>query len=114
MQSGSSIMPRKPRKPRKTKAGSEGQESSVQMDHSRAALTPGDLIEDIRALHRKEVYALKQRNRQIAALGAFIRTQLGWTRDLPDAESKRIKAKAAAILKQPDDTEFEEFVGATV
>jgi hypothetical protein len=94
-------------------AESEGLSSYAKKGQLVFAPTLGDLIEDIRALHRREVYALKQRGRQMNSLGAFVRGQLGWTRDMPEAESKLIKARATAIVKDPTGTEFEDFVTAT-
>ncbi|MCW5695807.1 MAG: hypothetical protein KIS96_03620 [Bauldia sp.] len=60
-------------------------------------LTP--TIAEIRAWHRRRVFAMDQRKRMNLALGSYLRTQLGWRRDLPAEERKRINDQAAALVK---------------
>ena len=60
-----------------------------------SALAP--TISEIRFWHRQRVFAMDQRKRSDLALGAFVRTQLGWSRNLPKAEADKI-AKAARDL----------------
>ena len=57
------------------------------------------IIAEIRGAHRSMMFAVKQRIKLFNALGAFIRIALGWRPDLPDKESKRIKAEAQALIK---------------
>lgn len=54
-----------------------------------------EIIDQITALHRKRNFAMEQRKRSRLALGAFLRLALGWRKDLPDAERKRISDQAA-------------------
>lgn len=60
---------------------------------------PRDLIDAIRAAHRERCFAMEQRKRCDLALGAFLRTGLGWRRDLSDDLRK-------AIAKRADDLIF--------
>lgn len=55
-------------------------------------------LAEIRAWHRRRCFAMEQRKRVDLALGSFLRTQLGWRRDLPDDESARIKKLAAELI----------------
>lgn len=57
-----------------------------------------DVVAKIRGLHRQRIFAMEQRKRCDLALGSYLRTQLGWRRDLPDAERKAIAAKAQALI----------------
>lgn len=59
-------------------------------------------ISQIRYWHRQRKFGMDQRKRADLALGAFLRTMLGWRKDLPKDESDRIKAAAAALLKKPE------------
>lgn len=52
----------------------------------------------IRSAHRKRQFAMEQRKRLMNALGAFLRTALGWTLELPDSERKRIAEKAETLV----------------
>lgn len=66
-----------------------------------AAAPPLSLPETIaliRSAHRKRQFAMEQRKRLMNALGAFLRTALGWTLELPDAERKRIADKAETLV----------------
>ena len=88
-----------------------------------AAAPPPSLPETIaliRSAHRKRQFAMEQRKRLMNALGAFLRTALGWTLELPDAERKRIAEKAETLIdigrscakgKRPDivDAEYSEW-----
>jgi len=53
-----------------------------------------EIIDAITALHRKRNFAMEQRKRANLALGAFLRLALGWRKDLPDLERKRIANQA--------------------
>lgn len=70
-----------------------------------------DTIDRIRYFHRNRVYAMEQRKRSDLALGAFLRTSLGWSLALPDEERKEIAARAAAI--EPDDPEWGHIIRAS-
>jgi hypothetical protein len=50
----------------------------------------------IRAAHRRRVFAMETRKRMDNALGAFLRTQLGWVKDGPDNEA--VKSRVNALI----------------
>lgn len=83
-------------------ADAESQPIVAITGHGRAASASADLIAEIRAAHRRRVFAMDQRKRCNLALGAYIRMQLGWSKALPDAERKRIASEAAALIDQPE------------
>lgn len=58
-----------------------------------------ETIEEIRYWHRSRNFAMEQRKRADLALGAFLRVQLGWSQDLPDADRTRIKQQAKELVK---------------
>lgn len=53
----------------------------------------------IQAEYRDRLFAMKTRIRVMGALGAYIRSGLGWSPELTDKERKRISTDAAAIIK---------------
>jgi hypothetical protein len=55
-------------------------------------------LAEIRAWHRQRVFAMEQRKRADLALGAFLRTSLGWSRALPKAEAEKIRKRAANLI----------------
>lgn len=58
-----------------------------------------ELCAEIRAHHRRRHFAMEQRKRNDLALLSFLRTQLGWTKDLgKSAEGKRIAELAKALV----------------
>jgi hypothetical protein len=57
-----------------------------------------DLVASIRYWHRQRVFAMEQRKRADLALGSFLRTALGWSKALPDADRKRINDQAKALI----------------
>lgn len=75
---------------------------------------PGDAIILITRNYRDRRFAMEQRKRADLALGAYLRSALGWRKDLPDAERKAIAAEAARIAKNPEGTRWESMVGACV
>lgn len=54
--------------------------------------------EKIRILHRQRKFAMKQRIRITNALEAYLRTALGWSRDLPEDDQTRIKKAAKEFV----------------
>lgn len=64
-----------------------------------------EIIEDIVACHRVRCDAMEQRKRLDLGLGSHLRIKLGWRRDLPEKERKRIAAEAQAIMRaeEPDN-----------
>jgi hypothetical protein len=60
------------------------------------------IIAEIRAWHRQRVFAMDQRKRADLALGAFIRRDLGWSRQLPKAQAATIVKQAAALIALGD------------
>lgn len=70
-------------------------------------------ILSIRHFHRQRVFAMDQRKRSDLALGAFMRTQLGWRKDLPADEAKAIREEAAAIIAgKADAGEYADIIAA--
>jgi hypothetical protein len=67
------------------------------------ASASADLIAEIKAAHRRRVFAMDQRKRCNLALGAYVRMQLGWSKALPQTERKKIASEAARIIKHPDE-----------
>lgn len=57
-----------------------------------------ETIAEIRYWHRQRNFAMDQRKRLDLALLAFLRTQLDWSRDLPDADRKRIAEQAKMLV----------------
>lgn len=57
-----------------------------------------ELCDEIRGHHRRRVFAMEQRKRADLAIGAFLRTQLGWRLDLPKPEQKAIAERAKALV----------------
>lgn len=57
-----------------------------------------DIVEQIRAWHSKRCFAMEARKRADLALGAALRTWLGWRPDLPADESRRIKLLAQDLI----------------
>lgn len=55
-------------------------------------------IAEIKHWHRQRVFAMDQRKRADLALGAFMRTQLGWSRALPKADAEKIAKRAADLV----------------
>lgn len=73
-----------------------------------------DTIDKIRYWHRQRRYAMDQRKRLDLALGAFVRMMLGWRKDLPDAERKAIATAAAAMVDNPEGSEWEQVILAQI
>ncbi len=71
-----------------------------------------DTIAQIRYWHRQRCFAMESRKRADLALGAFLRTALGWRRDLPKDESDAIKKRAAELADDATGTEWESIVAA--
>ena len=57
----------------------------------------GETIHTITTMHRERNFAMEQRKRANLALGAYLRVGLGWSKDLPEAERKKIAAAAADL-----------------
>lgn len=57
------------------------------------------IVAAIRYHHRTRRYAMAQRKRADLSLGAFLRLALGWRKDAPADERKRISAQAQALIK---------------
>lgn len=70
----------------------------------------GDIIRLITILYRDRRFAMEQRKRSDLAIGAYLRSALGWRKDLPEAERKAIGIKAAAIAKAPAGTKWEAMI----
>lgn len=93
--------------PRFPTADAESPVHAVILDHTPTASALADLIAEIRAAHRRRVFAMDQRKRGNLALGAYIRMQLGWSKALPEPDRKRIAGEAARLLDDPAGSEWE-------
>ena len=71
------------------------------------------LCEQIKAFHRQRCFMMEQRKRSDLALGAFLRTQLGWLRSLPEKERKAIEKQATDLIKSPSG-EWEALIRVTL
>lgn len=71
-------------------------------------------VDRIRYWHRQRVFAMEQRKRIDLSLGAFLRLMLGWSKDKPEAERKKIAARAAALIKDSDSDEWGAVIGASL
>lgn len=78
-------------------SGEEGQHTDANVGH-RSCAAFAATIAAIRALHRARNYAMAQRKRADQSLGAFLRTELGWSKTLPEAERDRISERAVALI----------------
>lgn len=59
-------------------------------------LTP--IIDEIRAWHRQRCYAMECRKVADLRLGAHLRIELGWSKDLPQTERDKIKNQAIGLI----------------
>lgn len=80
-----------------------------------SALPPSleETIAQILYWHRQRCFAMETRKRLDLALGAFLRTQLGWSLAIPEKERKRIADEAQAILDDPAGSEWEQIIAAS-
>lgn len=58
-----------------------------------------ETIDEIIMWHRQRNFFMEQRKRGHLALGAFLRTALGWRLDLPEKERKAIAKQALDLIK---------------
>lgn len=57
-----------------------------------------EIVAKIKMLHRKRCFAMETRKRADLSLGASLRSWLGWRKDLPDEDRKRIADLAGKLL----------------
>lgn len=57
-----------------------------------------EIIGRIQGLHRERCFWMDERKRSDLTLGAYLRTQLGWSLQKPKAEREAIRAQAAAVI----------------
>jgi hypothetical protein len=69
-------------------------------------------VEQIIACHRERNFAMEQRKRVDLSLGSYLRTQLGWKKDLPDKERAAIAKQAQKLMDEPDER-FSDVVNAS-
>lgn len=77
--------------------------SSIANDGQSGDADLGPLISAVRYWHRRRCFAMDQRKRADLALGSFLRTALGWTKALPDADRKRINGQADGLIGLGED-----------
>jgi hypothetical protein len=70
-------------------------------------------IDLIIVCHGHRRFAMESRKRQDLALGARLRTLLGWRKDLPEAERKAIAVQAAALAKNPTGSQWQTIIEAS-
>jgi hypothetical protein len=58
-----------------------------------------EVVDQIRAWHRKRCFAMETRKRADLSLGSSLRSWLGWRKDLPDADRKRIADQADKLIE---------------
>jgi len=74
-----------------------------------------NLIDDIRAWHRKRCYYLKQHLRARNGLSAEVRRGLGWSRELSKSERKKMGRQASALIdKLGKDSDWEDMIAMTL
>jgi hypothetical protein len=78
-------------------AGESNQRPVVTQTAHADSLAP--VIAEIRAWHTRRVFAMDQRKRLNLALGAWLRTQLGWSRNLPAADRTAIAKSTAELVE---------------
>ena len=69
-----------------------------------------DEIKAIKFLHRDRCFAMEMRKALNLKLGSYLRLQLGWRKDLPEKERKRIAAEAAALMAADEPDRFESMI----
>lgn len=79
---------------------------------SAAAVAPA--LHTLRGLRRECVLMIMQRMRIDAALGAYIRSALGWSLDKSDKERNKIAADAMAILRGKQSSQWDDLVAMNV
>lgn len=79
-----------------TNASAADPQNAVHRDECVATLAPA--ISEIRAWHRQRVFAMDQRKRSDLALGAYLRKELGWSRELPKADADKIAKTAHDLI----------------
>lgn len=57
-----------------------------------------EIVDQIRAWHRKRCFAMETRKRADLSLGSSLRSWLGWRKDLPDEDRKRIADLAGKLI----------------
>jgi len=57
-----------------------------------------EIIDSIRDWHRKRCFAMENRKRADLSLGSSLRSWLGWRKDLPDEDRKRIATQADQLI----------------
>ena len=73
-----------------------------------------EIIDQIRAFHRQRCYAMESRKRADLALGAYIRTQLGWSLRLPELERKDIAKRASLLLDDCEGSPYQAIIEASI
>jgi len=103
----SAVVGRAPTKKRRGATNAVGDGLLVSADHiglrKCAVADRAHLIRDIANAHRQRVFAMNQRKRLDLALGAYLRMQLGWHKDLPERQRAKIAKEAAAVVKAGED-----------
>jgi hypothetical protein len=67
--------------------------------HARTAAALGDLCGDIIGLQRQRVFAIRMQSRCDRAVEAYVRTRLGYSSDMSEAERKKLSLLALKIVK---------------
>jgi len=76
--------------------------------------TQAEIIDLIRAYHRTRCYAMESRKAANLRLGAFLRSELGWSLHKPDKERAAIAKQALALLDDPEGSQWESVIVASI
>jgi hypothetical protein len=71
------------------------------------------IIAEIKQHHRLRCFAMDQRQCSDLRLGSMLRMQLGWRKDLPESDRKRIAAQAKTLMDADEPEQFEHAIIAT-
>lgn len=58
-----------------------------------------EIVDGIRGWHRKRCFAMENRKRSDLSLGSSLRSWLGWRKDLPEEDRKRIAEQASLLIE---------------
>jgi hypothetical protein len=106
-------MPRKSKNSSVVGQKAAANEASIAVPPADETISLSDTIATIRYWHRQRCFLMEQRKRSDLALGAFLRIQLGWSRDLPEDERKEIASEAQDLMNDPNGSEWADLIAAS-
>lgn len=87
-----------PFRKRKSSAKANGRLPDDTQRCGAVALDTAAIIDQIRAWHRNRVFVMDKRKRDDLSLGSWLRSQLGWSRNIPKSEAEEISKRARDII----------------